>query len=545
MRKCDFTMLPKCYGKRATNGKMVIDWKSSIGFTVPFIYKDVESEFEIIDYESKTQKAKIKFNEEIFEIATSQLLNCSLGGVVGKHNRDFIYEIGQSLEKKGKGEIVAKLRKGKDNQRHYRIRCQDCSQEYERSESHIRNRGVRCPICGDGISYPTKFVNAMLIQLGVEFKREYIISVAKDKRYDFYLPSHECIIEVHGVQHYRDTGFSKASGRTLEEEQENDRLKEKIAIESGVKYYIVIDARNSTKEWIRDSILNTRFSEMFDLDNIDWEMCDKIATSNLTKTICEMFEENDSSISEKIANKINLSRTTVARHLKLGAEFGWCNYDPTKIQKLNGSNKGSEKARPIICIETGVEFESATDCARVSVEVFGVKMLQSKISKVCNGMGKTHKGYSFKYKDDNGADMTHFLKNEKAQAICLEKQKNPELSTKELATLFSVSRDRVVDYLKKGHTLGLCHYDKDEEYCRENNKKVANLKRKQVEVFKDGVSQGNFESVKFLSDNSEELFGVKFAQCSIREVCNGRKKTHRGYTFKYVEEGGEDECQVA
>ena len=233
MRKCDFTMLPKCYGKRATNGKMVIDWKSSIGFTVPFIYKDVESEFEIIDYESKTQKAKIKFNEEIFEIATSQLLNCSLGGVVGKHNRDFIYEIGQSLEKKGKGEIVAKLRKGKDNQRHYRIRCQDCSQEYERSESHIRNRGVRCPICGDGISYPTKFVNAMLIQLGVEFKREYIISVAKDKRYDFYLPDFNTFIEFDGEQHYHEVDFFGGE-EGLETRMEKDAEKSAYAYDNNI-----------------------------------------------------------------------------------------------------------------------------------------------------------------------------------------------------------------------------------------------------------------------------------------------------------------------
>lgn len=98
---------------------------------------------------------------------------------------------------------------------------------------------------------------------------------------------------------------------------------------------------------------------------------------------------------------------------------------------------------------------------------------------------------------------------------------------------------------KKGNLLGLCHYDIDEEYRRQNSKKAANLKRKQVEVFKDGISYGVYESVKLLSEMSEKVFGVKFGQCSIREVCLGRKKTHKAYTFRYAEEGGEAECQVA
>lgn len=128
--------------------------------------------------------------------------------------------------------------------------------------------------------------------------------------------------------------------------------------------------------------------------------------------------------------------------------------------------------------------------------------------------------------------------------VCSVKRQHPEISTKELSAMFKLDRSTISKYLKKGHGLGLCYYDKDEEYRRENDKKNATLKRKQVEVFKDGVSQGIFESVKFLSDNSEEILGVKIAKSSIREVCIGRKKKCKGCAFRYVEEGGEIECQA-
>ena len=53
--------------------------------------------------------------------------------------------------------------------------------------------------------------------------------------YDFYIPELEAIIEVHGSQHYGQ-GFEKVGGRTLEEEQINDRLKEDLAKQNGIKH---------------------------------------------------------------------------------------------------------------------------------------------------------------------------------------------------------------------------------------------------------------------------------------------------------------------
>ena len=65
------------------------------------------------------------------------------------------------------------------------------------------------------------------------------------RRYDFYVPSLNAIIEVHGAQHY-EQGFDSIGGRSFEEERANDILKEKLAIDNGIKHYIVINALSSS-----------------------------------------------------------------------------------------------------------------------------------------------------------------------------------------------------------------------------------------------------------------------------------------------------------
>lgn len=546
MRKCDLSDLPKVKRKIKGKERELIQWKETIGCIIPFVYDDIEGEVKVLNYTPNTQKLTLLYKDKEFLVGTESVLSCGFSLIVGKFAKGFSYEIGEEINKNGRAIILERFVKDKDG-KNYKLRCLDCHQTFTRSERKIRNSewGVKCSVCSDGISYPNKFMTSVLSQLKCEFQTEYKIPNTVNKRYDFYIPSLNTIIEVHGRQHYERSFERIGKGaKTLEEEQENDKYKEKLALANNYKY-IVINASESQTKWMKDHILSSKMAKLFDLTLIDWTKCHDFATSNMTKRICSMFIEGDPSISRKIGEELGLSYGTVTNHLKIGAEFGWCNYDPIKIQKLNGASKGKTRAKEIICIETGQVFESASECARVSLEVFGVEMLQSKISAVCNGMAKSHKGFTFKYRDNEEIDLSQFLKNETAQSICLTKQKDINLSTRKLARMFNVSRDSVVDYLKKGHILGLCHYDKDEEYRRENAKKNTNLKCKQVEAFKDGVSQGIFESVRYLSDNSEEIFGVKFAQCSIREVCLGRKKTHRGFTFKYIEEGGEEKCQVA
>ena len=58
--------------------------------------------------------------------------------------------------------------------------CPDCGYEKNMRVNHLVNDGFACPKCGDGVSYPNKFIRAMLDQLDVgdvsyEWSREWLI----------------------------------------------------------------------------------------------------------------------------------------------------------------------------------------------------------------------------------------------------------------------------------------------------------------------------------------------------------------------------------
>lgn len=146
--------------------------------------------------------------------------------------------------------------------------------------------------CSESLSgsYPERLMNSLLTILGVDFAREQTFTwstnvIGEDgknssKRYDFYIPSMSAIIEVHGSQHYGG-GFEYLGGRSLEEEQANDKQKEQLAKDNGIKHYIIINALSSTLSFIKESILSsTEFTSLFDLSGVDW---DEVEAGTVTK----------------------------------------------------------------------------------------------------------------------------------------------------------------------------------------------------------------------------------------------------------------------
>ena len=131
--------------------------------------------------------------------------------------------------------------------------------------------GFNCSNCSSKISYPNKFVYKFLKHLDVEFNTEQMFDWSEKRRYDFYIPQLSCIIEAHGIQHYKDTLWS-----TKEYQQNNDKFKEEIALSHGIKNYIQIDCRKSNFKYIKQSILNNnQINNLFDLSKINWREIDK------------------------------------------------------------------------------------------------------------------------------------------------------------------------------------------------------------------------------------------------------------------------------
>lgn len=134
--------------------------------------------------------------------------------------------------------------------------CPYCGNEIKMSPATLYQRGLSCRICGDGISTQNKFVEQILINSSIAYHSEYVFSWSNGKRYDFYLPEHNAIIEVMGIQHYKDGCFGDGC-RTLKEEQENDILKEKLALDNGIKNYFKLDCRKSDFKYMRESFVHS------------------------------------------------------------------------------------------------------------------------------------------------------------------------------------------------------------------------------------------------------------------------------------------------
>lgn len=107
-------------------------------------------------------------------------------------------------------------------------------------------------------------------------------------------------------------------------------------------------------------------------------------------------------------------------------------------------------------------------------------------------------------------------------------------TTEDLIKLFGLSRSTILRYLKRGHDLNLCVYNKEEERRRSGEKIKSSLGRR-VEVFKYGTSLGVFNSLTEVERVSLKLFKTQLNHSSISATIKNKQRTHKGFTFKYVE----------
>ncbi|WP_057232529.1 hypothetical protein [Clostridium perfringens] len=293
------------------------------------------------------------------------------------------------------------------------VKCPDCGREKKMMINDIyKRKSISCS-CGDGKSYPEKFVMNLLEQLGLGFEIEYSPDWIDNKRYDFYVSKSNMIIEAHGCQHYNGSfkriKSTKRKNRTLQEEQINDKFKKETALKNGIKHYIELDCRESNVEWIKNSILNSELNKLFDLSKISWNKCAEFANKNIIKEVCKYWSNKryDETTGD-VGRKFDLTPQAINKYLKRGNKLGWCEYEPKEELRKSVSKKGKNSKMVEIFKDNkslGV-FESCSELERQSEKLFGVKLFQSNIGHVCLGRRKSHKGFTFKYvEEDNNLNI--------------------------------------------------------------------------------------------------------------------------------------------
>lgn len=287
------------------------------------------------------------------------------------------------------------------------IVCPNCRRTKEMRLDKIYNRKSIGCICKDGVSYPEKFLAKLLEQLNIIYTKEYSPKWSNKRKYDFYfeLNNKKYIIETHGKQHYGSSEFIVS----LENQQKIDKYKRELAISNGIDYYIELDCRQSSLEWIKNSILNSELNKIFDLSKIDWLECEKFALSNRVKEVCDYWRvhneiNNEILTTGDLANIFKLRMITIRRYLIKGTQLRWCNYN-VEEERVKGvirskninKQKYSKKVEIFKYNKSLGVFKSCHELDEQSEKLFGTKLNYSNISRVCRGVKKSYKGFEFKY----------------------------------------------------------------------------------------------------------------------------------------------------
>ena len=290
--------------------------------------------------------------------------------------------------------------------------CPECGSEKQMRISTLTTYGFSCNSCGDGFSYPNKFIIELIKQLLKqkqikEYKSEKSFTWSNNKRYDLYIllnNENTLIIEINGEQHYGYGNINHMAykgGRTLQQEQRNDAEKCWLAYKNGINNYIQLDCRQSNMEFIKNSVLNNKLlSMLFNLDNINWNVCDLKGNTNIKNEVNKYWnnkEENETTLD--IANKFGLDRSTVINYLKNNSNY---NSKEENRKSALRSNKIKRKTILAYTLENNFigEFESAYKLSDNSLQVLGVNISPTSISKSCRLKGKPVKGFIFKYKEE-------------------------------------------------------------------------------------------------------------------------------------------------
>lgn len=295
------------------------------------------------------------------------------------------------------------------------VKCPNCDTNKNIKISDIfRNKTIGCRVCGDSVSYPEKIVNNIFNQINIHFETQKVLFKNKGNkiRYDFYFVYNRkrYIVETHGMQHY-EYGFNSYGGRTVEEEQENDRYKKEMALKNGIDTYIVVDCRYSELEWIKNSILNSELNDLFDLSKIDWLECEKFALKNIVKEVCDYWNNKEDWETTYTIAKNNpwgiRGDGAIRSYLKKGVKLGWCDYNPeeekSRVSIRNGMKLKERNSVPVCVFKEGIllhTFDSLTEAEKQSKDSLGVQLSRNCITNVIKGRQKQHRGFTFKLLED-------------------------------------------------------------------------------------------------------------------------------------------------
>lgn len=386
------------------------------------------------------------------------------------------------------------------------------------------------------MSYPEKFMYSVLEQTEVNFERELSFRWSKGRRYDFYIPSFNCIIETHGAQHYTGS-FETIGGRSLIEEIENDENKMQMANLNGIDLYIVIDCRKSESDYIKMNILKSDLKYLLDLTKVNWLKCHEDTTSTSAKEACDLWNSGIKNTVE-IGKILKIDRSTIGMYLKQGVKLGWCDYDPLVVRRENVEKIRENIFRKVIQFSLSGEYiKKWNSIAEASVSL-GMKRA-TNISLTCNGGRQKAGGYQWLYKEDyeNGKKTPKLLEEkDKIVQLTLNGKYVAEYNSAYNACM-SLGFDDYSSSIYKccrgtlNQTMGYMWMFK-RDY--ENNKILKQYINTKIKPVVQLTLKGDFIKEWEGAYVASKELGISTGRLS--EACNGKRKSANGFIWMFKDD---------
>jgi hypothetical protein len=151
-------------------------------------------------------------------------------------------------------------------------------------------------------------------------------------------------------------------------------------------------------EYMKNSICNSILSDIFDLQNIDWILCDATSRKNIIKEVSLMYEGATKDIT-KLSHIFGLDKNTICSYLKVGYACGWCSYTVEQSNKI----ARFKNMKPFIIIDNNGNvthyFSGTKKDLMILGDLFDKEFLNKCIKNACR-THKPYKGVNFRYADE-------------------------------------------------------------------------------------------------------------------------------------------------
>lgn len=443
------------------------------------------NEFRFVGNNSKKKEIYILFKDRMYNIGTNNFLMGKIGNIMGVKTGDFKVEIGQIFKEDKRNLVITdrEYRKDKNgiNRKYYKYNCNKCGWIEGWIEESSLKRGTGCASCSGRVVTPMNNIwnNAKwMCDLGISKEDAKKYAPQSNKKIEVTCP--DC-------------------GKKKNVQIANIYYSKTISCYCG-------DGKSYISKYITSVLdkLNIKYQTEV---KYDWNKYINPRNNKLTQASIDFVIYHNN---RKIP-------------LEADGEFH------RKDNSMNGQTKEQseyiDKQRDENCLKyLGEETIRISDEGDVKDNI-----LNSKLNEL------------FDLSNIDWIQVESYaIKSNKVKEVC-EYWNNKEEweTTVDLGMLFGYNCSTIANYLKKGVKLGWTAYNPKEE-MKKNGLNLGLYKGKAVEVFKDNVSLGIFESALNLERRSESIFGIKFASSSISLVCRNKQKHHKGYVFKYI---SKEECE--